>query len=521
MSLFAQFTDFTILGPSEVIANSKSVASSKKIVPGDKEQRNANKQGTLGKVAGAVSDIASKLTAIPVVGSIASTVAPIASMVGGIFDYFGWDKPTNISSQVFTTNRPNRGLQHGSGQDLSEVVALKPDQKVSTEAKLFGFEDVATRSFVKLLQTPLWIGSFTIPNNQVVGSVFKKFWVRPYAPNYITTGEPATLEIQSHDYMSYYSQFFTSCRGGYKYLIHFDTSSYTTTRLRITFEPSRSTIMSITDGGDSFSRIIDINGATTVVFEVPYCYPSLRMPIGYTVTDNQPANGQLLLSLVNPIQTNGSSTDVVFANVFRCAADDFRFYQPHKFDITRLTPLSEEDILPNSLSQIMSSQTVTTLGDGPKVLFERMTEDEEILTHNDFLHRYHVAQPYVESACRLYPTAGDAYYWLTPFRAYRGSTRHRPGVYWELDGIIVNSDSDTDAVISAGAYLTNQCVPIEVPYNSNIRFLPIINSENIWSDGYERLLRTTSAADQAHMWAAGDDFTLGLRTTPRPISIAL
>jgi hypothetical protein len=256
------------------------------------------------------------------------------------------------------------------------------------------------------------------------------------------------------------------------------------------------------------------------------------MPVAYTIAQDTPANGQILFSLVNPIQTNGSSTDVIFVNVFRCASDDFRYYQAHQFTTTRLTPVSEafkakanyrfttksESILPNSLVQLMDGQTRTVLGDGPKVLFDRMTEDEEILSHNDFLHRYHVAQAYSGALCALYPMAGDAYYWLTSFRAYRGSTRHRPGSYGNLDGLYLTSQTQED-VISCGAYILDDIVPIEVPYNNNIRFLPLRNPETIWKDGYVRNVRTTTDASKPHMWSAGDDFTLGLRTTPLPIMI--
>lgn len=527
VSIFAQFTDLEIMGPSEITANS----SSKKISPADKEQRNATKQGTLGKVAGAVANVASKLTAVPVIGGIASAVAPVASAVGGILDFFGWDKPTNMSSQVFTIERPGRGLQHGSGQDPSESLGLKPDQKLSTEGKHFGYDDPAAKSFLKLLQTPMWNASFTIANNQSVGQVFKRLCVRPYAPDYVAV---VPTETQRHDYLSFYSQFFKGCRGGYRYYIHFDTSSYTTARVRVTFEPSASSVTSITDGGDSFSRIIDVNGATSVVLEVPYCYPSARMPISYTTLNDSACNGQLLFSLVNPIQTNGSSADVIFVNLFRCAADDFRFYAPHVYTTTKnyvppapivpptITSAATNNtrILANSLAELFGSQTVCTLGDGPKVIMSRITEDEEIETHNDFLHRYHPAQDTSGALTSLYPTAGDAYYWMSCFRSYRGAVRIHMAFHNNLDGIVIDSANQSD-MISSGAYLHEAEAPIEVPYNNNIRFLPLRQVETIYLDAYMRKVRTTTAEVEQTMWAAGDDFTMGLRRSPMPVILTI
>jgi len=530
LSIFAQFTDFEILAPSEITANS----SSKKVVAADKEQSNKMKQGTLGKVAGTVSDIASKLTSVPVVGSIASAVAPIASAVGGIFDFFGWDKPTNVSSQVFTIERAARGLQHGSGLDPSECVGLKPEQKLSTETKHFGADDPATRGLLALIQTPMWAGSFTIPNNQVVDNVFKKMYIRPFAPDVNYT---IPTETQRHDYLSYYSQFFKASRGGYKYIIHFDTSAYTTARIRLTFEPSTNNVAAITDGGDSFSRIVDVQGATTIAVEVPYCYPSARMPISYSITNTGVANGQLLFSLVNPVQTNGSSPDVIYVNIFRCAADDFRFYQPHIFVPTKTylvaaasqTATPNTRIQANSISELAQGPT-PCLGDGPKVMFDRVTEDEEVLSHNDFLHRYHVAQNTdASNQTVLYPTSGDAFYYLTPFRAYRGSVRRSLiDANCQVIGLAFSSvGSNNTEAISAGGYMhqisggASTQVPIEIPYNNNVRFLPLRFPETLYLDAYVRLYDSNNATPTPTVWSAGDDFTLGLRSAPLPIKITI
>lgn len=534
LSVFAQFTDFKIFAPSEITANS----SSKKIVKADAEQRNATKQGTLGKVAGAVSDVAGALKSVPVIGGIASAVAPISRAIGGIFDYFGWDKPSNISSQTFIIARSARGMQHSSGQDPCETLGLKPDQKVSTETSQYGYDDPSCRSLLKLVQTPMWAGSFTIANNQATETVFKHLWIRPYGPD-ITDSIPT--ETQRHDYLSFYSQFFKSCRGGYRYYIHFDTSSYTTARVRLTFEPSNATVATVTDGGDSFSRIIDVNGATTVCVDVPYAYPSARMPVVQSLTTGAPANGQLLFSLVNPIQTNGSSADVIFVNIFRCALDDFRFYQPKNFTTTKQYgniglalkhPLTRYEnqlqYKPNSLAEMFSSIQPTSLGDGPKILFDRTTEDEEVMSHNDYLHRYHLIQG-TDSGSKIvaYPTSGDPWYYLQTFRAFRGAQRFLSSVNinGSVDGVIIDvTDLSTQAVLAAGAYLSSlgsTDVPIEVPYNNNVRFLPLMFNPANWLDAYNRSVIFSDTPSQLVLWAAGDDYTVGLRKHPILITITI
>jgi hypothetical protein len=294
----------------------------------------------------------------------------------------------------------------------------------------------------------------------------------------------------------------------------------------VTFEPSNTAVASITDGGDSFSRIIDINGATTVVLEVPYCYPSARMPIAQSITTSGAANGQLLFSLVNPIQTNGSSSDVIFVNIFRCAADDFRFYQPTIFTNTRQVPplmathvAQSSRILPNSLVEQLNSVKTATLGDGPKVLFDRVTEDEGIVAHNDYLHRYRRVQPLVANVTTLYPTSGDPFYWMFCFRAYRGSTRHLfENIEDAIDGLSLGN-LGAETVISNGAYVYPDKAPIEIPYNNNIRFLHLRLAPTIFLDGYTRLAFSYTSATETQLWSAGDDFTLGLRRGPPALLI--
>lgn len=520
LSLFAQFTDLKLMGPSEITANS----TSKKIVRADAEQANKTKQGTLGKVAGAVSDIAGGLSSVPVIGSIASAVAPVSKAIGGIFDYFGWDKPTSLAAPVYNIDRNYRGMQHGSGQDISEVLALKPEQKISTETKHFGVDDETTRSLLRLIQTPMMHSRFTIPNNTAENTVFQSLFVRPYAPQ-IDDALP-TVQYQRDDYLSYYSRFFNACRGGYRYFIHFSTSSFTTARVRITFEPSTTAVASVTDGGDSFSRIVDVNGDTSVVLEVPYCYASARMPLAVqAVNSSTPANGQLLFSLVNPIQTNGSSSDIVYVTIFRCAADDFRFYQPKLYSQTlhNLSMLTQGRIYANSLTEKLAEiQEVVCLGDGPKVTFDRVTEDEEIVSHNDILHRYTLAGTSTNWLVTLYPKTGQAYYWMYPFRAYRGAVRLFSKPTITAEGIVINSSNTAQTVIAAGGYMNtgnDADVPFEIPYNNNVRFVPTRMSESNYRDGSVRLLGIDQDEVQDCLWAAGDDFTLGLRRCPRLINI--
>jgi len=172
------------------------------------------------------------------------------------------------------------------------------------------------------------------------------------------------------------------------------------------------------------------------------------------------------------------------------------------------------------------SGPIPKLGDGPEILFDRITENEEINTHNDFLHRYHYVQGTSSYYGSLTPgsggtdageLAGDPYYWLTPFRAYRGSVR-----LCSVDSVICHGLSlaigqNSTTVQSSGVFTASNLssdTPVEIPYNNNVRFLPLRLPEATYPDAYDRYYISNTTGARYTMWAAGDDFTIGLRRSP-------
>jgi hypothetical protein len=183
-------------------------------------------------------------------------------------------------------------------------------------------------------------------------------------------------------------------------------------------------------------------------------------------------------------------------------------------------PLKNPRIQANSLIEQIGSQQVSSLGDGPKIILDRVTEDEEVNAHNDFLHRYHIIAPASASYTQLYPLAGDPYYWLSSFRAYRGAVRIlNMSISTVHDGLALHNSlgtGTTESYVSSGTYmqLNNTDIPVEIPYNNNVRFLPLRMTESAFLDAYDRTCVTNNITSSHTLWASGDDYTVGLRKAP-------
>jgi hypothetical protein len=152
-------------------------------------------------------------------------------------------------------------------------------------------------------------------------------------PGLMTQQVSGTKTIFSMTPLSYYGSMFGAWRGGMKLFLHFNTSAFTTTRVRIThvqadtFDAGPLAYQS----GDYTSKVVDITGDVMVPIHVPYLDPKsflsfdLRSPTSGAPPDNL---GTIAVTLVNPVVTpDTTASSAVWINAFIAAAEDFEMYQ--------------------------------------------------------------------------------------------------------------------------------------------------------------------------------------------------
>lgn len=316
ISVFAAFKNVKLMGASAVVANSKSTVTPKK--------ETTKKQGFIGKFAGTVGNIAGALTKVPLVGGIASAVSPIANAIGSVADWFGWDKPPLLKPARPVRDSPNHDWN--TIRSALDTVVLGPDQdyRLSTESTVYGVDTPEARSFKALIQRPMLSETFSITSSQATSTVFKNIQVKPF---HCTSDGVNKVYF---DYMSHMCRFFNSWRGGIKYLVFVSTSAYTSARVRVTYQPNSASVTTIPNGGEANSKIVEIQGDTMFTFTVPYTSNNAYTNTSTDIADTSgpiAGMGQLLFSLVSLTRTSGS-TDTIYFNVFRAAAEDFEFNTP-------------------------------------------------------------------------------------------------------------------------------------------------------------------------------------------------
>jgi hypothetical protein len=496
ISVFASFVNIKLQGPSTIVATSSGKTNHKKVSP---TQETKIKQGFIGKTAKVVGDIAGGLTKVPIIGGIASAVAPIADLVGGVADFFGWDKPPVL--------KPSRPVYDASDADWytarsavsATVLGPDPDYRLSTDPKVFHVDDPACRSLQALLQSPMLCSTFSITSAQAASTVFKTIQVKPFS--YMLSG----LSDCYPDYMGHYAQFYDSWRGSIKYLIYVATSSYTSARLRITYQPNLEAVASVPNGGEAPSMIVEIQGDTVIEFTVPYVQQAAYQPVDRHTSDAAVvySNGALHFSLVNSTRTSGS-TDTIYFNVFRAAGEDFEFNDP----VVKITPNCDyavnfkkqfPSIVPDSqdvaLDNLLKPNKFAGVTDYVKVRPSDPTQSNSAVTTTfDFL-------------------STNFTNYLAPFRFWRGGLIFYVSPY-AAPSLTIQHDSGNSQLLKhyeATSSLPTQSAVV-VPFSCNYRYRIIGSS---LTGGKHRIAYyNASSSNVALSVGAADDFQVGGRIGP-------
>jgi hypothetical protein len=104
--------------------------------------------GPVSKIASGVSTVADVLSGIPVIGSIASTVAWVSRAVGKTAATFGWSKPTSIAPQCKAVLKPNQTLIHSEGNDDATTLALLQDNGIDGSSFIPEYKDEMSFEYI-------------------------------------------------------------------------------------------------------------------------------------------------------------------------------------------------------------------------------------------------------------------------------------------------------------------------------------------------------------------------------------
>lgn len=132
-----------------------------------------------------------------------------------------------------------------------------------------------------------------------VGAILKAYKVMPQNCG-VYSSYSATGDIYFNTKLSFISQLFRFWRGPIEYRFDFIASKFHSCRIKIAwYPPGTSKKATAYDLGDTWTKVVDVQGDISVTFTVPFIEPVAYLP--YSPESAQFSNGTLVLSLLNSL----------------------------------------------------------------------------------------------------------------------------------------------------------------------------------------------------------------------------
>lgn len=340
VSVFARFINSEVAGygytdpsPTQLKSSIASYLKTTTVEKHSKQPKNSKEAdkkveaGVLSGIMEAVGTYAPLALATPF-----PEIEPVLQMIGTLAPFaraMGLSKPVNPSVVYPSTIDHYRDLVTAHGLSQGTKLSLNPDSGLG-DTNMSQLKRHEIIKDIAMKPSHIFRGFFTSTShtpdsNPVV-------WRCAVTPGLSAFSD--SLNLVHWSYMAYVSQFFKYWRGGIKFRIEFNTSSFTTARVRVSHTPDNNALsVSENYSGDTPSAVIDIRGPTVFETVIPYLsqYAKLPVPgphselnsnIDLAVPYDVP---RLFLSVVSPANIpdpGGNST--IYYNVYASAAEDFQ-----------------------------------------------------------------------------------------------------------------------------------------------------------------------------------------------------
>lgn len=254
-------------------------------------------RGPITQVASVVSGLAPRLTNIPIIGEVASTVGWLADLVGGVASVFGWSKPVNADPVCRLANIPAYGFTHAEGQDAGTVLGLTPRNELGLPVDTFT-TDVDEMDIPYICRNPAVVVSSPWTKTDKSKHPLISLKVAPSADAVVNTTTAPFTELHSVSCCDYVGSLFALWRGTMCYRIAVVKTAYHTGRLEISFVPNLNKIMpDDADTTNTYRYILDITNESEVCIRVPFFSDS------YMLNNDGDYSGSVGSLTIRPITT--------------------------------------------------------------------------------------------------------------------------------------------------------------------------------------------------------------------------
>lgn len=414
-------------------------------------------------------------------------------------------KESNTAQQVVPhfRLRPFGPLNQADMPNTSEKLSYTRDGYHYMDHEIYG-DPVDYDNIQNYCRIPALLPSFSFDDSVAPGE-FISLWQNKKNGNSLTSHHEVPLWA------------FYLYRGSWKYYFKFVCSKFTTARVLLVYIPASEPLPANAEEAISTyeTKVIDIQGTTSVGIEVPYLYNTPWI-------NSNTSHGQLALYCVNvPINPAGTQADSIIQVLqWRSLGGDMQFAQPTHLPFTEIEPAqvaNAERIRPQSTDIADMRELFRTPFESITPSFKtvrfNLSCNDQIFYWTDFLKRFQgrVGDDYgVIAPHTLEPTSGVAI-WLRFFQ--RVFTRHAGCIRMKFDEHNPqqkwNPAAPTHLSNFCGQGYSNAQTPtceIEVPLAYRFHFIDTLStaSTNIYNPWI-----TCPPASGSFFIAAGEDYTLG------------
>jgi len=278
-----------------------------------------------------VADVASKLSAVPIIGPYAATAAKAAAGATKVLHWFGLTRENTAIDPIVVINRSFSSLAHVDAKDTSQSASLMSNNEISRDAGMTGFASEDCLANANFFNRWTLIKQFTWSPSQGAGTVLSTLYVTPmFAKDVGGSAGQYTLSMTPAGFYGVPFQFW---RGDMEYLVIIPVSKLHRGTIQIAWIPVGSVIPA-TITNSSLNHIYDVAAGMekeiVVGFarEVPFLETRIVtdslviVPVGLT-------NGQLVFRVINALQVpNSASALPVDVLVFARAGANMQFAVP-------------------------------------------------------------------------------------------------------------------------------------------------------------------------------------------------
>jgi len=260
MIIYAWMTDVELGTPTATIINVTT------------ESKDERETGPIEKIASRASDLAYRLTSVPIISPYAKASAIVLGGIGSLASLLGFSKPTVISPPHLMKNEPYQNDAQTIGSDTGKRITLDPKQELSVDPRVCG-TDMDEMSIAYLCSVPSYLTSFVWADDSTPMS--GALWSMPVTPMIM----PRFDDFEGSQYqptaLAFAASFFEWWRGDIIVTIEFECSAYHRGKMLIWWDANISQFDIMSTGHElnkQSSTVMDLQESTTYSFCINWAF---------------------------------------------------------------------------------------------------------------------------------------------------------------------------------------------------------------------------------------------------------